>query len=396
VAGLLTVDEALALVLGRVQPLPTEEVLLRRAGGRVLARAAVAVVDLPPFRSSAMDGFAVRADDTPGTLVVVGQSAAGRPAGVRVSAGEAIAISTGAVVPDGADAVVPVESTSSEGKRVTARAVGKGDNIRLPGGDVRAGGEVAAAGIELGPIQLGALAAAGVSSVDCGRRPRVAVVPTGNELRPPGVPLEPGEIYESNGVLLEALARGAGADPSVVGPVPDDEDATHGALEDALAGNDVVITSGGVSVGPHDLVRAELGKLGVEEVFWRVAVKPGKPVAFGTVGATLVFGLPGNPVSSLVGFELFVRPALRALQGAQEPGPVYRSGRLARPLARDPDRDQFVRARVRVAGDGAVLEPLAGQESHQIGRAAAASALVAVPRGNGELPAGAAARFLAV
>ena len=374
-------SEALVLVLARVQPLAAEDVPVARAAGRVLAEAALAVSDLPPFASSAMDGYAVRAADTPGTLAVVGHSAAGAPEHRALGAGEAIVISTGAVVPSGADAVVPVELTSGD---VDVERVAPGENVRPRGGDARRGDVVAAAGTVLRPAQLGALAAAGVATVRCARRPRATVLPTGSELRAPGEQLGPGEIYESNSVLIAAQLESAGAEVTVLAPVGDDAGATRAALESGLAA-DVLVTSGGVSVGPHDLVRAALAEAGAEEVFWRVAVKPGKPIAFAVRGATLVFGLPGNPVSSLVGFELFVRPALLALQGASDPGPAFLPGRLAAPLRRNEHRDELVRARTHVTDDGIVLEPLTGQESHMIVRSAAASALVLVPRGSGEL-----------
>jgi molybdopterin molybdotransferase len=203
------------------------------------------------------------------------------------------------------------------------------------------------------------------------------------------VELRPGEIYEANGRLLAAALAQAGADVSKLDPVADDEAAHREALERALA-EDLVVTSGGVSVGPHDLVRRVARELGVDEVFWRVAVKPGKPISFGVGGRTLLFGLPGNPVSTLVGFELFVRPALRALAGEREPGPRWQSGRLARGIRRNVHRDELVRARTGTEG----LEPLGGQESHMIVRAAAADALVLVPRGRGELGAGAPVRWL--
>jgi molybdopterin molybdotransferase len=392
VSSLPAIDEALALVLARAQRLEAEDVPVREAAGRVVAERAVAVTDLPPFDSSAMDGFAVRAADTPGGLTVVGHSAAGAPETRGLGAGEAIVISTGAVVPAGADAVVPVELTSGD---VTVEAVGPGDNIRPRGGDTRAGDVIVEAGDQLRPAQLGALAAAGVATVRCTRRPRVAVLATGSELRPPGEDLAPGEIYESNTVLLGAQLQSAGAEVSVLQSVADDESATRAALERGIA-FDVLVTSGGVSVGPHDLVRAALAELGAEEVFWRVAVKPGKPIAFAVHDATLVFGLPGNPVSSLVAFELFVRPALLALQGAHDPGPRYLPGRLGATVRRTEHRDELVRARTRVDDGAVVLDPLTGQESHMIVRSAAANALVLVPRGTGELSAGAQVSYLLI
>jgi molybdopterin molybdotransferase len=380
---LLSIDEARAAVLARVVALPEEQVALADAHGRVLAVAATARTDLPPFDSSAMDGYAVRAQDTPGRLRVVDQSAAGRPAASALGEHEAIVISTGAVVPEGADAVVPIERVVEEGEAIVAETVDGGDHIRSRGGDVRRGDVVLPAGARLGPPQLGALAAVGIRDVACARRPRVTILATGTELVQPGAELGPGQIYESNGTLLAAQARSAGADATVLERVLDDEAETRAALAAALDA-DVVLTSGGVSVGAHDLVRALLPELGVEQVFWGVAVRPGKPLFFGVRGATLVFGLPGNPVSTLVGFELFVRPALAALQGAA-PGPDWLPGTVAGALRRNAARDDLVRA---VARDDGSLEPLAGQESHMIVRAAAANALVLVPRGDGELRPG--------
>jgi len=390
VPDLLTIEEALARVLAHTRALPAEDVAVADAAGRVLATDAVARVDLPPFPSSAMDGYAVRATDTPGTLTVVGRSAAGHPADVELTTGQAITISTGAVVPDGADAVVPVERTRSAAGAVDVEQVERGENVRPRGGDTAAGDTVVPAGSTCGPAQLGALAAVGLELVRCARRPRVAVLATGSELRPPGGPLGPGEIYESNTVMLAAQVRRAGAEAEVHGVVADDADATRAALERGLQA-DVLLTSGGVSVGEHDLVRRLLAELGAVEVFWRVAVKPGKPVAFSTRGSTLVFGLPGNPVSSFVGFELFVRPALAALQGSSEPRPAFLPGQLGGSLLRNPARDELVRARIE---NGGIVQPLRGQESHMIARAARGNALVLVPRGDGELAAGSAVSWL--
>jgi molybdopterin molybdotransferase len=395
VAELLTLEEAQRLVLERAAPLPAEPVPLERAAGRVLAEAARAVVDLPPFPSSAMDGFAVRAADTPGTLPVIFRVAAGRPALQPLQPGKAMGIATGGVVPEGADAVIPVEYVVDHDNEVgISEAVEPGANVRPQGGDLCAGDEVVAAGTPLGPVQLGALAAAGVAVVACGAVPRAAVLATGTELRRPGEPLAPGEVYEANGLILDAQLRSAGASVERLAVVADDEDAHREALARGLE-HDLLVTSGGVSVGPHDLVRAIEAELGVDEVFWRVAVKPGKPVSFGVRGRTLVFGLPGNPVSSLVGFELFVRPAVLALQGHADPLPRFEPGRLGAAAKRNPVRDELVRARTRAGDDGAVeLEPLAGQESHMIARAAGADALVFLPRGEGELAVGSPVRYL--
>ena len=393
-AELLSVDEALEAVLATTGRLRAVTVPLELAAGYVLAEPATARVDLPPFPSSAMDGFAVRAADTPGRLSVVARVAAGRPADRAIVSGEATGIATGGVLPEGADAVVPIERVEVDGDEVEVRdAVSLGANVRPRGGDVQAGEAVVDAGLRLGPAQIGALAAAGVDLVTCSERPRVAVLTTGTELRRLGESLGPGEIYESNGPMLRALLAGVGALVEELDPVEDDEEAHRRAITQGLA-FDVLVTSGGVSVGPHDLVRRIEAELGVEEVFWGVSVKPGKPLAFGVAGETLVFGLPGNPVSSLVCCVLFVLPALRALQGERAPRPRFESGRLARSLPPDPRRDELVRARATPTGDGVILEPLSGQESHMIVRAAEANALVYVPAGGSELPAGSPVRYL--
>jgi molybdopterin molybdotransferase len=394
VASLLTLDEAQERVLERARPLPSEPVPIAAAGGRVTGEDAYARVDLPPFVSSAMDGFAVRAADLPGTLPVAGESAAGRPYDGRLEPGCAVAISTGAVVPEGADAVVPIEDVVRKENSVEISVGGvPGAHIRPRGGDIAAGDVVVPAGTRLTPARLAAAAASGIAELACRRRPRVVVLATGSELVGPGETLRPGQIYETNTLMLASAFAGDGAEVVPQHPVADDEAELREALERGLAA-DVLVTSGGVSVGEHDLVREAEHDLGVEEVFWRVSIKPGKPVLFGVRGETLVFGLPGNPVSALVGCELFVKPALRALQGLADPLPRFEPGRLATALRRTEERDEFVRARSRVDGDVLLLEPLVGQESHMIVRSGAADALVHVPRGNGELAAGSTVRWL--
>ena len=391
---LLSIEEALRLVLERARPLPAERVPVAEAAGRVLAEPAVASVDLPPFDSSAMDGFAVRAADTPGELPVRFRIAAGQPSPRPLEAGEAMGIATGAAVPPGADAVIPVEYVAEHDNRVAIeQPVQPGASVRPRGGDARSGDPVVAAGERLGPAQLGALAAAGVAEVSCARRPRAAVLTTGSELRSPGDQLEPGQIYEANGVVLAAQLVSAGAEVERLPAVADEPGAHRDALERALSG-DVLVSSGGVSVGPHDLVRSVGAELGIQQVFWRVAVKPGKPLWFGVRGETLVFGVPGNPVSALVSFELFVRPAVLALQGATEPGPRFGLGTLARAVRRNDARDELLRARSSVEDGELVLRPVTGQDSHMIVRAAEADALVLVPRGDGEISAGERVRYL--
>ncbi len=394
-AGLVTIEDALALVLDKAVALSAETVPLAEAAGRFLAEPARAATDLPPFPSSAMDGFAIRSADAPGSLRIVGRIAAGRPALAALGRGEAMGIATGGVVPERADAVVPIEDVLEKDNIADVTSpVQAGANVRPRGGDVHAGEDIVPAGRLLGPPQLAALAAAGVAVVRCGRWPKVTILATGSELRQPGEALQPGEIYESNGLMLEAAVRAAGAVVDRLVSVPDDEDAHRLALERGLAA-DVLVTSGGVSVGPHDLVRRLEEELGVIEVFWGVAMRPGKPLAFGVRGSTLVFGLPGNPVSSLVGCELFVLPAIRALQGAATPEPRFEHGALGQVVRRSAARDDLVRASIELSTDGmAVLWPVIGQESHMIARAAAADALIHVPRGEGEIATGASVRYL--
>jgi molybdopterin molybdotransferase len=394
VGDLLSIEEALRLVLERARPLSAEGVPLAEAAGRVLAEPAAALVDLPPFDSSAMDGFAVRAADTPGELPVRFRIAAGQPSPRPLEAGEAMGIATGAAVPRGADAVIPLEYVAEHDNTVVIdQPVQPGASVRPRGGDARRGDPVVPAGERLGPAQLGALAAAGVAEVSCARRPRAAVLTTGSELRLPGEQLEPGQIYEANGVLLAAQLASAGAEVQQLPAVADEPAAHRDALERGLAG-DVLVSSGGVSVGPHDLVRSVGAELGIAQVFWRVSVKPGKPLWFGVRGETLVFGVPGNPVSSLVSFELFVRPAVLALQGATEPGPRFGLGTLATAVRRNDARDELLRARSSVEDGELVLRPVTGQESHMIVRAAEADALVLVPRGAGEISPGDRVRYL--
>ena len=397
-ADLISIEEAQRIVLEHARPLEPERVPIERAAGRVLAEAAVAAVDLPPFPSSAMDGFAVRSADTaaaPVMLPLVGEAAAGTPFGSPLPPGATVRISTGGSVPEGADAVEPLEVVEDAGEAITfGRPVAPGANVRPRGGDVRAGATVLEPGAALGPAQVGGLAAAGVAAVQCAKRPRVAILVTGSELRPPGEPLGPGEIYESNALLLASALQAAGAVPAQLGVVADDLDEHVRVLERGLLAFDVVITSGGASVGPHDLVREAQRELRVEERFWGVSVKPGKPVAFGVRRGHLVFNLPGNPVSVLVTFELFVRPALNALLGRPHPLPRLVRGRLAAPVRPNRLRHEFVRARTRYVDGTVELEPLAGQESHMVVRAAQADALVSVAPGDAELPVGAEVGYL--
>ena len=308
---LISIDEARARVLAAVRPVPTERT--PPTLGRVLAESAVAQEDLPPFDASAMDGFAVPAAE-PGTLRIDGESRAGAPASSPLAPGTACRISTGAVVPDGTHAVVPVERTEERDGEVVVPGSEEGANVRRAGEDAHAGETVIEAGTELGPAEIAVLASLGMPAVVCARVPLVAVVATGDELVEPGAALGPGQIRNSNLYALAAQAERAGATVCMREQVGDDFDETRQALARAVDSADVVCVSGGVSVGPHDHVKPALAGLGVEERFWGVRLQPGKPTWFGTTReGRLVFGLPGNPVSAMVTFHLFARPAVRAL-----------------------------------------------------------------------------------
>jgi molybdopterin molybdotransferase len=384
---LLDIATARERVLAAVRPLGTEELPVTQALGRVLATDLSAAEDLPPFDSSAMDGYAVIAG--PGAeLEVVDESRAGHPAARTLASGQAIEISTGAQMPGGADAVVPVERVQVNDGRVTVPDTAPGNNVRYRGDDIRGGQPVLSAGTELGPAELAVAASLGHERLTCGMRPRVVVLATGDELVEPGRPLGPGQIRNSNTIGLAAQAVRAGAE--VVGSeiVRDNLDATTTALREALERADVVCVSGGVSVGPHDHVKPALSSLGVEERFWRVALKPGKPTWFGTRDEKLVFGLPGNPVSAMVTFHLFARPALRALAGG-DAGDTRASAILDRQLSRNAARDEVVRCRLRAEDDGWHVSPTKDQSSHILTSMLGAEAFALVEAGEGRIEAGA-------
>ena len=385
VAGLLAIADARARVLEHVRPVSAEGVALERALGRVLAEDLSAGLSVPPFDSSAMDGFAVVAGPA-AELPIVGEARAGHPFQQRVEAGTAVRISTGAVVPTGADAVVPVERTEEAGERVRVPEVAPGTNVRRAGEDVREGALLLSAGTRLGPAELGVAASVGRATLTCAVRPRVALVVTGDELVRPGEELAPGRIYSSNAYALAAQVERTGAELVASISARDNAAATLSALERALPGADVVCVSGGVSVGRHDHVRQTMEKLGVEERFWGVSLRPGKPTWFGVRDRTLAFGLPGNPVSAMVTFQLFVRPALAALQGA-DPDARRVHATLGEAVARNARRDQAVRVRLDAAEGGRAV-PTGPQGSHVLTSMLGADGLALIPAGEGELAAG--------
>jgi molybdopterin molybdotransferase len=392
-----TIDEALAAILAPIAPLEAERASLEDAAGRVAAEDAAAAVDLPPFDRSAMDGYAVRAADTaPGVaLRLAGGVAAGEVSTQELAAGTAAAISTGAALPPGADAILQSELASlGDGTVTPERAIEPGRHVRFRGEDVRAGDVLARAGERLTLPRLSALASAGVGEAAVHRRPRLHLLVTGSELLPLGAPPEPGRIHESNGLMVRLLAERAGAEIADGGVVPDDRQATLEAVERGLAG-DVLVVSGGVSVGPHDHVKPAFEACGVEEVLWRVRIKPGKPMWFGRRGDTLVFGLPGNPLSSIVCFCVFIEPALRRLQGERDAAPRLVRGRLAAPAEPSDGRTTFLTANIAPGADG-VLEatPTERQGSHMTGALGESEGFAVAPHGSPGLAAGEAVDLL--
>jgi molybdopterin molybdotransferase len=388
---LITVAEARGLVLDAIRPLPAERLQIDRALGRVLAEDVNAAGDVPSFPCSAMDGYAVHAGPAGQRLRIVGESRAGTPSQDSLNPGEAIRISTGAAVPSGATAVIAQENVTADPETIeTGAPTAEGQNIRGPGEDMRAGSEVLSRGTRLGAVQLGAAVAAGAGSLLVSRRPKVTVLCTGDELRAPGEPLHPGEIHNSNAPMLTALAAANGAQTAPAQRLPDDRAATEHGIETALQDSDVVIISGGVSVGPHDHVKPALATLGVEEIFWSVALQPGKPTWFGRRGdQEYVFGLPGNPVSAVVTHSLFVAPALAGLQGAAAPRPIEAQAALGVPVRRNRRREQALRVRLERGGAQTLAFPNGAQGSHILTSLLGADALAMIPAGEGTLDAGA-------
>jgi molybdopterin molybdotransferase len=382
-------EQARTLVLEAARPLETESVELDAALDRVLAEEVVASEDVPPFDNSAMDGFAVRAADTgPGVrLAVVDRSRAGAPASLALGAGEACAISTGAVMPAGADAVVAVEDTDArEGEVELAVGVERGRFVRRAGDDIRAGQRLLEPGVRFGPAELGVLAAAGCPRVTVGRRPVVAILTTGDELAGLEEDLAAGAVRNSTALVLPALVQRAGGCVAGVAHARDDPSLIRDAVAHALAA-DVVVISGGMSVGEHDHVAAVLASLGVQRSFAGIALRPGKPFWFGTHGATLVFGLPGNPVSSFVTFLLLVRPALIAMAG-ESPRRTRTLATLDAEREQAPGRLDAVRCRLELRPDGWHASATGTQGSHVLTSMLGADALALIPPGTGTLAAG--------
>ena len=426
---LLSVEAARDAVLAVTAPLGSEPIDVAKALGRVLAEPVLARVSLPPWPNSAMDGYAIRSVDTAGAteaapahLELVGDIRAGVAPDVVVRPGSAARIATGAQLPEGADAVVPVEETTPldaagqpgpRGRDATGPvpsaclvhvAVPIGGSVRDEASDLRAGDLLLAAGTAIGAAGVALLAGAGVDRIEVHRRPRIAVLATGDEVRTPGQPLGPAGIPDANGPGLRAQVAAAGAEPIDLGIATDDLDDLLARLRAGLdAGADALILSGGVSVGPYDVVKTAINTVGSVDL-WRVAVQPGKPFAFGTAprpdghGAALVFGLPGNPVSSAVTFELFVRPAIRRLAGRHDLVRPADRAVLDEPVRKGHGRRAFLRVAARRDPDGGPLRDAqgrvmirlaGGQGSHVISALAGADALAIIPEAHDSLPAGA-------
>jgi molybdopterin molybdotransferase len=390
----ISVEAHQSAILQAITPLAAVSVGLASAEGCVLAEDVTAAVSLPSFDNSSMDGYAIQAADTDlssertaVTLPVTAEIAAGDTATYRLRPGTAIKIMTGARLPAGADAVVPVEWTNGGAEHVEIyRRVDPGNAVRRAGGDAVAGETLLRQGVRMRPMQIAVAASAGRAAIRVRPRPRAVVLSTGNELTEPGTPLVPGQIWDSNSYMLAAAAREAGAVADRRSVVPDDPAGVLPALQAQLAHADLLVTTGGVSMGgEHDVVKAALQELGTV-TFTKVAVQPGMPQGFGTLGEDRVpiFTLPGNPVSAYVSFQLFVRPAIAALQGADDLALPTVRATLAAPVRSPEGRRSYLRG---VLGDG-IVTPLSGQGSHQIAALGKANALIVVPEQETRLPQG--------
>jgi molybdopterin molybdotransferase len=376
---MIPVEEARTRILAGIAPTPAEVVALAEAWGRVLARPVLSRLTQPPRDVSAMDGYALRAADATlgATLAVVGAAPAGHPWDGTLGAGEALRLFTGSVVPDGADAILLQEDATRSGEAVTVNeAATQGRHIRRAGQDFAAGDTLIAPGKRLNARDIGLAAAGNSPWLTVHRRPRVAILATGDEIALPGDPIPPGGIVSSNSHALAALVRASGGDPVVLPIAPDDRAALM-AVADSVHGMDLLLTSGGASVGEHDLVQEALGARGLVVDFWQIAMRPGKPLMHGRLGDVPMIGLPGNPVSSLVCAILFVVPALQKLSGLAAAAPPTVMARLGAPLAANDKRADHLRATLSTAPDGTlVATAFPRQDSSMLRLMAQAGALI--------------------
>ncbi len=389
---MLPFDEALSRLLDTVKPLSAERVPLDEAAGRVLAEEILATSPMPAFDYSAMDGYALASADLTGDgpwdLPVAGESAAGGEAG-RLAPTSCFRIFTGASLPEGADCVVMQEQVERRGDVITLRTKARvGDHVRRRGADLEAGALALERGRRLGPGQIALAASLDRPQLYVARRPVVSVLCSGDELCSPGETKRPGMITESNGYFVAAAARAAGAIARIGPFVRDEPEASRAAVAEALRGSDVVVTIGGVSVGDRDVIRPALEAAGVKLSFWRVKMKPGKPLCVGQRGATHVLGLPGNPASASLTFLLFGVPLLRALQGDAAPLPARSFARLASAIRRKPGRQEFVRVRLEMTKDGSLIHALPNQSSGAVTSFAEAEALAIIPADRDHLETG--------
>ncbi len=386
---MLSVSQAVERILARTTTTKLETIPAIEAHGRVLGADAIAARVLPPFDNSAMDGFAVRSGELPGSLPIAGVIAAGDPPGTELAPGTVLRIMTGSPMPSGADAIVMRENVQDDGKTATFKDPAPvGRHIRRRGEDVDLGDVVVSAGCRLGPGELGALTSVGLSNLEVRCRPTVGILSTGDELVPVGTVPTEGQIINSNALTLAAQVEEAGGVPIPLGIAADNLEAVIEAIRAGLE-HDVLITSGGVSVGDFDHVRPALDALDVEIDFWKIAVKPGKPVVFGVAqSGTLVFGLPGNPVSSLVSFELFARPALLALQGAKNCSRARVPVELDTAFEKTPGRTNYLRARIARRGGVLVATPHTKQGSGMLSSMVGVDALVEIDADVTSVPAG--------
>jgi molybdopterin molybdotransferase len=391
--SMISVEQAQTHILASITALQTPEtVTLWQAQGRILAQAVTAPLDVPPHRNSAMDGYALRHIDLGNEhpLRVIGTAFAGRPFAGHVQAGECVRIMTGAVVPDGADTVIMQENVQRDGDVIQLnQPPNVGENVRHPGEDMRIGDIVLTAGHKLNAADLGLLASLGIGEVAVLRRPRVAFCSTGDELKSIGEPLQPGDIYDSNRYTLYGLLSKLDVEIIDLGVVRDTPDAVEHAFQQAMQRADIFITSGGVSVGEADYVTATLERMG-QVNFWKIAMKPGKPLAFGTLGNTFFFGLPGNPVSVMATFVLFVHPAILRMRGEIIPGVPEYSAICDTPLKKVPGRKDYQRGICQQDSNGQWrVSSTGGQGSHQLRSMSQANCFIALPLDAGNSEAGA-------